>query len=165
MAESPAPSWKGGLKALRELAQARQADPDQPAALWELRGRLLDWLAEDPPAETQDHDATLWRSVLSMLAAASEPDPKSAAEALDAQAPLQIAELRLCRKVTGFGNFEPLDETPCRPRQAVLLYCEMTGLRYEDDGQRMALQARIPPGDASRPGRDPDLVAGPRHRR
>jgi hypothetical protein len=45
--------------------------------------------------------------------------------------PLRITELRLCRKVSGFGAFEPLSESSVKAGQPVLIYCEMTGLRYE----------------------------------
>jgi hypothetical protein len=42
--------------------------------------------------------------------------------------------MQLCRKVNGFGSFEPLTESTMRPGQRVLLYCEMTGVRYEATG-------------------------------
>jgi len=56
-----------------------------------------------------------------------------------------ISELRLCRKVTGFGSFEPLNETSVKAGQTVLIYCEMTGLRYEpkDDGFVSRVSSRI----------------------
>ncbi len=59
--------------------------------------------------------------------------------------PPGISELRLCRKVTGFGSFEPLDEKSVKAGQTVLIYCEMTGLRYEpkDDGFVSRVSSRI----------------------
>jgi hypothetical protein len=44
---------------------------------------------------------------------------------------LSVANLQLCRKVAGFGSFEPWGPPTVKPGQRVLLYCEMTGLRYE----------------------------------
>ncbi len=58
---------------------------------------------------------------------------------------LDVANLQLCRKVNGFGSFEPLAGTTVRPGQRVLLYCEMTGLRYEaiDAGFASRLSSRV----------------------
>lgn len=44
---------------------------------------------------------------------------------------LGVANLQLCRKVAAFGSLEPWDAPAVKPGQRVLLYCEMTGLRYE----------------------------------
>ena len=49
-----------------------------------------------------------------------EPDPPG------------INKLTLCRKVLGFGSFEPLAETRVKAGQRLLVYCEMTGMRYEE---------------------------------
>jgi hypothetical protein len=58
---------------------------------------------------------------------------------------LKIAELRLCRKVFGFGSFEPIGTTPISASQPFLLYCEMTGLHYEPQGDTYVsrLSARL----------------------
>ncbi len=58
---------------------------------------------------------------------------------------LDVANLQLCRKVNGFGSFEPLAGTTVQPGQRVLLYCEMTGLRYEavDAGFASRLSTRV----------------------
>jgi len=63
----------------------------------------------------------------------------------DADSHLDVANLQLCRKVTGFGSFEPLAQTTVKPGQQVLLYCEMTGLRYDatDAGFISRLSARV----------------------
>jgi hypothetical protein len=42
--------------------------------------------------------------------------------------------LRLCRKVMGLGAFESMDRSQLRPGQPALLYCERTGLGYEEKG-------------------------------
>jgi hypothetical protein len=39
--------------------------------------------------------------------------------------------LRLCRKVFGFGSFEPLAEKSVKSGQQLLIYCELTGVQYE----------------------------------
>ncbi|MFI5461002.1 MAG: hypothetical protein ACHRXM_36805 [Isosphaerales bacterium] len=58
---------------------------------------------------------------------------------------LGISELRLCRKVSGFGSFEPLNENSVKAGQPLLIYCEMTGLRFEtkDDGFVSRVSSRI----------------------
>ena len=45
--------------------------------------------------------------------------------------PLCIGKLCLCRKILGFGSFEPLHEPRVKAGQRILLYCEMTGMQYE----------------------------------
>jgi hypothetical protein len=48
--------------------------------------------------------------------------------------PLDIAALRLCSKVTGFGEFEPVNPDAVKPGQRVRVYCEMAGLEYRSRG-------------------------------
>ncbi|HEV3167919.1 MAG TPA: hypothetical protein VGZ22_28215 [Isosphaeraceae bacterium] len=55
--------------------------------------------------------------------------------------PLAIADLRLCRRVLGFGNFEAVDTSACKAGQAVVLYCEVVNLRYEQNGS--SYQSRL----------------------
>ncbi len=45
--------------------------------------------------------------------------------------PLSIGKLCLCRKILGFGSFEPLSESRVKAGRPILLYCEMTGMQYE----------------------------------
>ena len=45
--------------------------------------------------------------------------------------PLSIGKLCLCRKILGFGSFEPFKESRVKAGQRILLYCEMTGMQYE----------------------------------
>jgi hypothetical protein len=54
--------------------------------------------------------------------------------AADIFPPLAINELRLCRKVIGFGSFEPLGTTAVKAGQPLLIYCETDGVQYEADG-------------------------------
>jgi hypothetical protein len=46
--------------------------------------------------------------------------------------PLGIDKLSLCRKVLGFGSFEALADTHVKAGQRLLVYCEMTGMQYEE---------------------------------
>ncbi len=48
--------------------------------------------------------------------------------------PLGMGELQLCRRVTGFGLFEPLRDEQVKVGQHLLIYCELTGIQYEERG-------------------------------
>ena len=48
--------------------------------------------------------------------------------------PLEIAALRLCSRVKGFGWFEPTDPDALKPGRRILVYWEMTGLEYRARG-------------------------------
>ena len=67
------------------------------------------------PAPADDHSAA--------IVAPTNPPEKPA--------PLAISELRLCRRVFGFGSFEPLADESVKVGQHLLVYCELTGLQYE----------------------------------
>jgi hypothetical protein len=80
--------------------------------------------------------------------AESEPrkDPGSAQPvAGEAATPLEITELRLCRKVLGFGSFEPVDDHALKAGQRLLLYWELAGLEYEwkDDAFHSRFSSRL----------------------
>jgi hypothetical protein len=78
----------------------------------------------EPSAEPVENDPTR-----------TEDRIRSAVPAPEEPAPLTIAELHLCRKVSGFGSFEPLDPTAVKAGQRLLIYCEMTGLEYQPRGE------------------------------
>ena len=44
--------------------------------------------------------------------------------------PLDMGELRLCRRVFGFGRSNPRSER-VKVGQQLLVYCELTGIQYE----------------------------------
>jgi hypothetical protein len=69
----------------------------------------------------------------------------SAIPPLEELTPFGVSELHLCRKVHGFGSFEPLNGTALKSGQRLLLYCEVTGLEYEpkDHGFLSRLASRI----------------------
>lgn len=90
---------------------------------------------EPSPAATPDPPAP---KASETPASATEPAHDSATAgpgraAEPAASALAISDLRLCRRVLGFGNFMPLDTSACKAGQTVILYCEMTGVCYEAD--------------------------------
>jgi hypothetical protein len=48
--------------------------------------------------------------------------------------PLGIGDMRLCRRVYGFGSLDPLTDERIKVAQNLLLYCELTGIQYEERG-------------------------------
>ena len=154
---TPRDVWREDLERLRAMARDRAiASPEVGA----LQARLLDWIAE-PEAEK----SPLWRTVIRALVAATGPEPseegargseiRAAVEALEDRASLEITELQLCRKVRGFGDFEPLDANTCKPGQSMIVYCEMSGLRYERSDEafqsRLSSRVEIVPAQGGRP--------------
>jgi hypothetical protein len=145
---APAEPWATGLEKLRATVQSHIDGGGEDAALWELRGRLLAWMAQAPDATgPKVDDGPLWTTVLSLLAAASDDraeDPVAAARAIEAHAPLSVTELVVCRKVHGFGQFDPIEGTTCQAGQRVLVYCEVSGLKYEPmPGGDLRLRSRL----------------------
>jgi hypothetical protein len=151
----PRDLWRDGLDQLRSVARDHANESGGGAdGVWALRTRLLDWL-EEPEGLAMSEEGSLRRSILSTLVATTGPEPAGASTqattihdavaALEARAPLEITELQLCRKVKGFGEFEPLEAAACRPGHSVIVYCEMAGLRYELEGplHRSRLASRV----------------------
>jgi hypothetical protein len=144
---TPSDLWRQDLERLRAMARDRAIGSPELAA---LQARLLDWIA-DPEAGS----SPLWRTVLQALVATSGPDPSEdrtcateihqAVEALEEQAPLEIADLHLCHSVHGFGDFDSLDAASCRAGQSLIVYCELSGVRYERNGEafRSRLSSRV----------------------
>ena len=58
-------------------------------------------------------------------------------------------------KVSGFGNFDPLDATSLKAGQAVIIYCELSGLRSEARGDgfrsRLASHYEVVPAAGGEP--------------
>jgi hypothetical protein len=77
--------------------------------------------------------------------APSQNESVSAPPVAAEEIPLEISALRLCRRVEGFGRVRPFATKTCKPGQTVIIYCEMTGLRYEPhgDGFRSRLEAEL----------------------
>jgi hypothetical protein len=147
----PRETWRDAIERLRRLARDRAGDPGASPEVWAVRARLLEALTR-LDADLPRGALALWRTMLGALAVATEPEPEPAAlardadiraavRALEARTPLEIADLRICRKVDGFGDFEPLDPKALRAGQPVIVYCEVTGLRDEADGD--AFRSRV----------------------
>lgn len=160
-AEGPPPrdEWRDGIEGLRAILRGHAGETDGP---WRLRALLLDALAK---AGEGGEDANLWKTVLPALGATDDPQAsadrprvdelRAAILVLEDQVPLEITDLRLCRKVSGFGNFEPLDATSLKAGQAVIIYCELTGLRSEARGDgfrsRLASHYEVVPAAGGEP--------------
>jgi hypothetical protein len=71
------------------------------------------------------------RETLGALRDDTQPAASIAPAMADQVDPLAVAKLCLCRKIVGFGSYEPLTESVVKAGQQILLYCEMTGMRYD----------------------------------
>ncbi len=82
----------------------------------------------EPPSVKPEHAAP--------LAGPQQPAEPKPAEPIteEHRTDLAIGDLRLCRKVLGFGSFEPLASDRVKPGQQLLVYCELTGIQYEERG-------------------------------
>lgn len=131
--------WGEGLQHLRQLARKNSSESDPQAPVWKLRALLLSWLSEpeiDPDADqSATGDLGRLRIVLRALISQERPtrgqEIRHAVDVLEAEAPLQVDDLRVCKKVEGFGQYEALEPASKKPGQRFLIYCELTGLRYE----------------------------------
>jgi len=103
-----------------------------------VRAQVVDWLASE--AAKPANQALFQRAVNTIADAVKNSakddstrsaDIRSAVLALEDRVPLGVSDLRLCRKVNGFGSFEPLPASALRSGQPFLIYCELTGLRYQ----------------------------------
>jgi hypothetical protein len=146
---SPEEAWGEAIGRLRALAgEGRDSDDASGARGWTLP--VIDWLAQAARPKATEADPI--RPVIVALIRETEPatgrDPariREAVGALEAAAPLEMTDLRWCRNVYGFGEFEPIDRPTFRPGQAAILYCELAGVRsVEAEGQfRSTLQAQL----------------------
>jgi hypothetical protein len=152
-APTPEEAWRAHFEVLRSLAREREAQSDGEP--WPLRAAVLAWLANDGEKDEErpagdDGQAALWTALAETLAQATaradDPDApvlREAITALEGQLPLRVGTLALCRKVQGFGQYEPIAEPSCRAGQTVVLYCELDGLRYEPEPQGGRLRSRL----------------------
>jgi len=100
--------------------------------------QVVEWLASE--ASKPANQALFQRAVNTIAEAVKNSakddstrsaDIRSAVLALEDRVPLGVSDLRLCRKVSGFGSFETLPVTALKAGQPILIYCELTGLRYQ----------------------------------
>ena len=61
----------------------------------------------------------------------NEPAGSASPGTADSGDPLGIGKICICRKILGFGAFEPLHESQVKVGKPILLYCEMNGMQYE----------------------------------
>jgi hypothetical protein len=89
--------------------------------------------ADTQPKERPDAgaraDAPAWEVTRTLLD--NEPAASAAPATADSGDPLGIGKICLCRKIVGFGTFEPLNESQVKVGKRILLYCEMNGMQYE----------------------------------
>ena len=117
-----------------------------------VRAQVVDWLTSE--AAKPANQALFQRAVNTIADAVKSSakddstrsaDIRSAVLALEDRAPLAVSNLRLCQKVSGFGSFEPLPDAPLKAGQSMILYWEVTGLRYQarDAGYVSRLASRL----------------------
>ncbi len=141
----PAAEWRDGVDRLRKLARESAERPDSEnddqATLWTARAELVDCLPDDVSAGAAP--AVLPRAVAVLADAAAGRDAdasalsaeiESAVSTLEERVPLGINALELCRKIDGFGSFETVDPQTLKAGRPVLVYCELAGLRYGQEG-------------------------------
>jgi hypothetical protein len=138
---NPDATWEASLHRLQQIARdtATESGSDEGSALWQVRAQVVDWLSSQPAGPASE---PLLKKAVTAIADALKTQLqdsgtrsaqiRSAVLALEDRVPLGIADLRLCRNVLGFGAFEPLESSALKPGQAVIIYCELTGLRYEE---------------------------------
>ncbi len=141
--------WNGTLERLLNLA-SEQAEKEPAPGPWTARRKLLERLAEADARERADsQEPLLWETVLTILAEAEERDAEPEAEAdadAEPQVPsLSIADLRLCRQVTGFGQYEPAMPSDIRTGRELMLYWEVEGFQtvQENDLYRTLLASEL----------------------
>jgi len=155
--------WDEGIARLQKLAieQAKRSNPID----WTQRSRLLEVIARNDRhgnGKGTDEPSRACRLALAALgipysdeAEPRGPEIQAAIMALESEAPLEIGELKLCRKVDGFGNYEPLDTSACKSGQHVIIYCEMLGLHYAQAGElfqsRLSSRVEITPASGGDP--------------
>ena len=108
-------------------------------------------LSDAPAAipDTASPEGSLWDYVLSAMAVAT-PSPAGHETAPEATpSPIEpefaISDLRICRRVLGFGRTEGLGAEAVVAGKTVLLYCELEGVRDEEvtDGVRSRLASTV----------------------
>jgi hypothetical protein len=113
------------------------------------------------------------RETLGALRDDTQPVASDVPAVADPVDPLSVGKLCLCRKIVGFGLYEPLTESWVKAGQQVLLYCEMTGMRYEANDASFVsrLSSKIEIGSVKNSvfqwthdfGRKEDVCASRRH--
>ncbi len=113
---SPAPNQSGDVPAASVVNQ-ETATASAPAS------------ASRPVSEQTPHDTTPPRDASAPNSGDRPPLSTPAPSA--AENPLAIGGVRFCRRVHGFGSFEPVTGSALRAGQRTLVYCEIIGMQYE----------------------------------
>lgn len=129
-------NWEQTLARLRVLLNEKRDEQPDDSPAWDVRRRLLEWLAREPTATESNRDAAALLTGVESLLKADPGDESTTAlrsllHDLERRAPLEIADLKICKRVQGYGQFEAADSDAIRTGQPILLYCEIVGLRYE----------------------------------
>ena len=144
-AVAPAPeTYEATLARARDLA-ARRSEAEGDAG-WSLLSGLLARL--DGPSAI---DAS-WRPTLRAFADGEPlpvlpaPEPLSASEPPAPAAPaFEVAALKLCREVRGFGDYEPFEGDSLRAGESIVVYAEVANLGDREEGgvHRSTLRPRL----------------------
>ncbi len=125
---SPGPARSSGSAGTPALAPATAPSDEDPA---KPDAASPDAAGPEPdagiPAASDDRPAAPSRQPGSTPVV---PEPTPAAEPS-----LEIAELKLCSRVTAFGAVAPIHADQVETGRLVLVYCEMAGLEYQRRGE------------------------------
>jgi len=155
-ATTPADDWSAGLVRLRRVARQRADESPDDFDEWQTRARVLERMADDRPV------GPAWSTMVVALDAVQSPgeaDPgavaprvRAAVDALESLAPFTVGPPRLCRKINGFGDFDPVEPATLRAGRPTLVYCELSGQRAEpgvtDEAFHSRLASRVEVGPA-----------------
>ncbi len=136
-------------EAAEAAVERPRSDPAvAPVSAEEPREATSDDVPEDatarptPPAPTtaEPEPTPVAPSLPDALGTTEQAEPEDAASTAarpdeeGGPAPLTIEAAKLCRKIQGFGSYEPLKSSTLRPGRSALVYCELGGLEYRADG-------------------------------
>lgn len=155
----PASTDEDPLIALRHIARKQAESGGEEANLWAERAEILDRLIADRLDPAVAGGGSL-DEIMTLLAGVTRLDqgqdvapiddglpsePDSASGDASDPATLRISDLKFCRKVDGFGDYELAESTDFAVSAQVILYCEMEGVTYVPEGDlfRSSLESSI----------------------
>lgn len=134
--EPPRPEevWRDGVRKLVGLTKAKVDQSGDQAGPWPLRSKVMAWLAEpdiDPDFGPREPDPV--RSILKVLEASPPRGDhiRSAVQAIEEKAPLEVVDLKVCLRVRGLGDYDLFDPPTRKVPVSVIVYCEVDGLHHE----------------------------------
>ncbi len=145
VAESLPLSAPAPLPDLSEIKPSLPADPvSEIKPHDEKPAPDLEKPVEKPKSEKRDPDPEppVARPVIEPPSEPAGPPAKTAAQPpAESRPALRIADLKLCRRVDGYGAISPI-EGSLKTGSLVLVYCEMAGLGYEAQGGSFVSRVR-----------------------